>query len=386
MRIAALIVLCAGLVLAGCASPRTQPVVPMELSGTPAAPGVTAPLTPITPPLPTGPVSTIVLGSCLNEEFSRQQTALERMTARRADLAILMGDIVYGSSTPEDPWLSDLRSAYWQQARRREFTGLVSTTPTLAMWDDHDFGINDGGGPSFQFRDMALEMFRTFWRVAPGHPQWHQSGGVYGSYTMGPAGQRLQVILLDTRYNRSPLKPSDQRGAPGRERYIPDTTPGLTILGDAQWTWLEQQLRQPADLRLIVSSIQVVAEGHGWERWGNIPAERQRLYDLIRTTGAKGVVVLSGDRHHSAINRLPADAPGGVGYPLYDFTSSAINMPWSAGADEAGPLRITPVEGRENYGLVGIDWQAGQLTLSTYGTADELRFTQAIPFSEIGLR
>ena len=48
--------------------------------------------------------------------------------------------------------------------------------------------------------------------------------------------------------------------------------------------------------RLIASSIQVVAEDHGWEKWMNLPHERERLYRLIRETGAEGMVFLSGDR------------------------------------------------------------------------------------------
>src|ERR671935_24702 len=73
-----------------------------------------------------------------------------------------------------------------------------------------------------------------------------------GASLLGPEGKPLQVILLDTRYFRSPVKRS------GRT-VVPNTDPGATILGPAQWEWLERQLREPADLRLIGSSIQVVA-------------------------------------------------------------------------------------------------------------------------------
>ena len=69
-----------------------------------------------------------------------------------------------------------------------------------------------------------------------------------------------------------PLKPTDQPGAAGKERYVPDDDPGKTMLGEVQWAWLADRLREPAELRLIVSSIQVVAEAHGWERWGNLAA------------------------------------------------------------------------------------------------------------------
>ena len=101
------------------------------------------------------------------------------------------------------------------------------------------------------------------------------------------------------------------------------------MLGDAQWAWLAERLREPAALRLIVSSIQVLAEGHGWERWSNLPKERQRLFDLIRDTGARSVPVplrrpshrraLSRDERHALsahrahIERTEPDLPGQSG-------------------------------------------------------------------------
>ncbi len=58
-------------------------------------------------------------------------------------------------------------------------------------------------------------------------------------------GMRVQVILLDMRWFRSPLKITDQRGAPGKERYLPDPDPTKTMLGETQWAWLADELRKP---------------------------------------------------------------------------------------------------------------------------------------------
>jgi len=64
------------------------------------------------------------------------------------------------------------------------------------------------------------------------------------------------------------------------------------MLGEAQWRWLEEQLRVPAQVRIIGAGIQVVADEHGSETWGNFPRERQRLFRLIRKTKATGVVIM----------------------------------------------------------------------------------------------
>jgi alkaline phosphatase D len=110
---------------------------------------------------------------------------------------------------------------------------------------------------------------------------------------------------------------------------------------------------------LIVSSIQVVVEGHGWERWGNFPRERQRLFDLIASTGARGVVFLSGDRHIGALYRESQGTP----YPLTEITSSGINRQF-VNAREQGPNRLGELYPRVNFGTVEIDWPQGRVGLA----------------------
>jgi alkaline phosphatase D len=183
--------------------------------------------------------------------------------------------------------------------------------------------------------------------------------GLYHHLTLGPAGQRVQIMLLDTRWFRSPLRITDMRGAPGRERYLPDDDPAKSMLGEAQWAWLRACLQEPAELRLIVSSVQVVVEGHGWERWGNFPRERQRLFDLIASTKARGVVFLSGDRHIGALYRESQGTP----YPLTEITSSGINRQF-VNAREQGPNRLGELYPRVNFGTLDIDWQQGRVALA----------------------
>lgn len=137
------------------------------------------------------------------------------------------------------------------------------------------------------------------------------------------------------------------------------------MLGEDQWRWLERQLKVPAEVRLIGSGIQVIPDEHGSETWGNFPNERKRMFQLIRATKAKGVVFLSGDRHLAEIARLPADHPLGVGYPLFDITSSSLNVPSGnlnkAGvrfANEVNSYRVGLTYFDVNFGCVHIDWEA----------------------------
>lgn len=162
---------------------------------------------------------------------------------------------------------------------------------------------------------------------------------------------------------------------------MPSDDAAATMLGEAQWAWLAEELQKPADLRLLVSSIQVIADGHGWEAWRTLPHERDRLYRTILETGANGVVIISGDRHRAGVYRLEGAAP----YPLYELTASSLNLSFG-GQEEPGPNRLGPTFTDENYGLVEIDWRARELSLCIRDGEGGTALESQLSFDEIGLR
>ena len=360
----------AGLALTGC-SLGTRPPGQAGIPGAVAALGGAAP-PPADPPLPTGVVQRVAFGSCIDQ--TKPAPLLDAITARRPDLMIFGGDTVYASPVP---WSErTLRQAYATLAARDEFARLRAAVPALAIWDDHDYGSNDGGA-EFAHKEAAKAAFLDFWRLPADDPR-RQRPGLYHAVVLGPVGRRVQVILLDGRSFRSELKKTDQRNAPGKERYVPDEDRSKTMLGEAQWLWLEDQLRQPAEVRLLVSGVQVVAEGHGWESWGNLPRERERLSRLVERTAARGVVLLSGDRHLGAIYRQPRVN----GYPFYELTSSGITHAFS-GAREAGPNRLTDLVTVENFGSVDIDWAQGWLVLALHDYTGKTVRRQVVQLAEL---
>lgn len=301
----------------------------------------------------------VVFGSCAHQ--NGDQGFWTPMIAEKPDLALLIGDNVYADVYGPDA--DSLRTAYATLSGHAGFRALKQSARLLATWDDHDYGTNDGGG-DFAYKAESEALFESVFPAAPGSGR-DDRPGIYDAWATGPPGARLQVVLLDTRFFRSPLKPTDDWNGRGKERYMPDDTPTKTLLGAAQWAWLKARLEEPADVRLIVSSIQVVADGHGFERWGNLPRERDRVYDLIADTGAKGVVFLSGDRHRAALYRLDGRTP----YPLHEITSSSLNLP--RGGNEPGPHRLGDFYNEANYGLVAVDWQRRTLSLQIKDMAGE---------------
>jgi alkaline phosphatase D len=131
-------------------------------------------------------------------------------------------------------------------------------------------------------------------------------------------------------------------------------------------------------VRLIVSGIQVVAEGHGWERWGNLPLERERLYRLIASTRAEGVIFLSGERHIGALYRETSAVP----YPLYELTASGFTHAWRE-ASEAGPNRLGGLFTELHFGAVDLDWEAQTVRLAVKDVRATAQRSHLIRFNDL---
>jgi alkaline phosphatase D len=331
----------------------------LAFAATPASGQETASLpAPVDPQVALTPLTRIAFGSCA--EGGKEQPIWNAVLAARPELFVFLGDNVYGDTRD----MGVLRSKYAQLARQPGFVRLRETTPVVATWDDHDYGEDDAGA-DYPHKEASREIFLDFWQEPSGSPRWTRDG-VYASYVFGPPGQRVQLILLDLRYNRTPLVRQDLGGgryrpwAMARHRkglevpgpYARDTRHGATMLGERQWQWLAEQLEQPAEVRLIGSSLQVLADFPGWEAWSLFPRDQQRLIELIRSKQADGVIFLSGDTHYAELSTLDVNVP----YRLWDVTSSGLTEVWPAATPNAN--RASDVVREANFGLVEIDWQA----------------------------
>src|SRR3954462_2449672 len=227
------------------------------------------------------PVSHIAFGSCCRQD--KPAPIWESIAAQKPQRFLFIGDNIYGDSQD----MAVLRAKWKLLTDMPGYQKLQAACPILATWDDHDYGLDDGGR-DYPKRKESQQLFLDVFGEPADSPR-RKREGVYDATIVGPPGQRVQFILLDTRYHRSPLTKGKQEAEEGegiRGPYVPSSDPAATMLGDAQWKWLPPPLPQQAEVRILASSIQVIAEEHGSEKWGNFPQERQRLFRTIKDAKA----------------------------------------------------------------------------------------------------
>ncbi len=296
-------------------------------------------------------VSTIAFGSCA-EEYE-QQPILQMVADRNPDLFIYLGDNVYGDT--ED--MQVLENKYAELSQKEEFKNLALNSYILSTWDDHDYGENDAG-KYYPQKEASKEVFLDFFRE-PKSSERRMREGIYDARIFnGDDNKKVQIILLDTRTFRDDLIRND--GMSGcKNIYCPNPSPDSTLLGEAQWTWLESQLQEDADIRIIASSIQFSHQYNGRESWTTMPREQEKFIGLLQTHQVNAVFFISGDLHLGEISKMEVDGA----YPLYDITSSGITKN-RIGYDEQNSRRIGNLEEANNYGWIEIDWDANPIQVT----------------------
>jgi alkaline phosphatase D len=302
-------------------------------------------------------LAVIAFGSC--NKMDKPQTLWADILANSPNLWVWLGDIIYADTSD----MKALAAHYKSLKTTLGYKKLRSKAQIIGVYDDHDYGINDGC-KDYPFKKGAKKCLMDFLDVPMNSPL-RKREGAYQSYTFGPESQRIKIIVMDTRYFRDALEPDPTK----QKRYIPNTTGD--VLGETQWKWLEKELRNSqANLNILCSSVQIVADDHGHEKWGNFPNERKRLLHLIAQTKPKNLLILSGDRHMTEVSKIDLQ---GLPYPLYDFTSSGMTHIRS-GTSEPNKYRVGEMIVKKNFGILKIYWVNDKpvVTLQARGPKNEL--------------
>ncbi len=297
-------------------------------------------------------ISRIAFGSCGDQD--KPQPIWAPILADSPDLFIMLGDNVYADTNDT----AELQAAYDTLGRIAGFQALRANTPVIATWDDHDYGQNDIGR-DYISKEASRQIMLDFFGEPDNSVRRTRPDGIYTSYVYGEPGRQVQIILLDLRWNRGELmqirdpQQLAQREALQMGPYEANLGTEAALMGEAQWAWFEEQLQVAADLRIIGSSIQLLADFTGWETWANYPQERLRFTHLLQQYQREPVLIISGDVHWSEYSEIRS---AGTRWPLLELTSSGLTEEWKAISPNRH--RIGEAFAVANYGLIDIDWRS----------------------------
>lgn len=257
-----------------------------------------------------------------------------------ADAFVWTGDAVYTHNRS----LAGLQAAYEQQKANQQYTGAIARMPLVTgVWDDHDYGVNDGGVHVTQKRERQA-LYLDFLDEPRQSELWTQDG-LYRAVDIGEVPRAVKLLLLDTRSFRDDhIIPSigtlnfPFSAVLAALTRLFSGVVGLTayhtgdVLGEAQWAWLEEQLRDlDAQVHVIVSSVQVATTNPLVESWNHFPRAKERLFGLLQQYDPRGVVFVSGDVHHAELSEIAFERTDGKRGSWIEMTSSGLTHSCSEG-------------------------------------------------------
>ncbi len=309
----------------------------------------------------------MAIGSCsyINEPqydrpgrpYGGQYDIFKTIHNMKPDAMMWLGDNTY---LREVDWYSKtgIQKRYTHSRSIPEMQALLASTHNYAIWDDHDYGPNDSDR-SFLHKDKTRQAFTDFWA----NPTYGVPGTKEG-ITSQFLWNDVHFFLMDNRWYRTPndCQSCDEN----------------IYFSKAQVDWLiESLIHSKATFKVIATGGQVLSSAAVYENYVKLnKEERAYLIKRIAQEDIKNVIFLSGDRHHTELNKLV----NAKGHTMYDFTSS----PMTSGTGPRKESNLNRVDGtlvtERNFGTLDFSGprKQRQLTMTTWSKDGKKLWEQVI--------
>jgi hypothetical protein len=278
----------------------------------------------------TGP-STLRLAviSCMDDGHTSQFKIWDELSKQRPEYVLMIGDNVYADRSSSGDEIEVTPQTLWERyldtRQSLPFFFQQKLIPVHGLWDDHDYGINNGGA-AFAHKDAAKEVFETFFAQSLSTENFSKGYGVGGLLSLGD----FNLFFLDGRFFRS-------AEANGQH------------LGKEQYKWLIKSLKEEVQPSFLIKGDQFFGGYHRFESYeGNHPQEFNTFVSDLKALGTP-FTFLSGDRHLSEIMQFPRSL---FGLPTFEITSSPIHARTYGGEELRNPWRVVQDNRHVNFTMV----------------------------------
>ena len=278
----------------------------------------------------------ILIASCMSDTYNQIGDIIwPQAFSLGPDITFLIGDNLYADvysgvylgsliqTSPDHLWARHvdhaMNLAIYKQKR------LI---PTFTIWDDHDYGINDGGN-KYQYKKESLSIYQTFFPA--------KTNSIFETSKWGLSSTlKLQNTLfhfLDGRYYKGTPKEKNSH------QFHPN-----------QLTWLYQNIKT-SEQNWIISGTQFFGGYHPYESFEGHHPEQFKSFIKKLSSLNKQYQFLSGDRHLIEVMKIPQSK---LPKSSYEFTVSGVHSKMYPGSLKRSPnkYRINGFDGIANFGII----------------------------------
>lgn len=306
------------------------------------------------------------------EPYGGDSSIFITMAKEKSAFMIWLGDNWY-TRYPDysSEWGLNFRPSHERQAPVMQ--KFLKSMSHYAIWDDHDYGPNDAD-KSYVLKEASRKVFLKYW---PNPAYGMNNEGIYTMFTYND----VDFFLLDDRWFRSDDKMKDSIDG--------KINPDKKMFGDEQMEWLKNALlfsnSNPfTKFRVIVTGSQVLNTHTRFDALKSFRVEYEELMHFIDQNNIKGLLFLTGDRHHSEIIKQERRNA----YTLYDVTISPLtsHVAKTQGAEVQNADRVGKEIDAQNYGRFYFSGEGKQrkLTVDILGIKGDVLSTWSVLATDLG--
>jgi membrane-associated phospholipid phosphatase/phosphodiesterase/alkaline phosphatase D-like protein len=277
----------------------------------------------------------VALSSCAR--VGSNGRVFDAIAASEPLLYLAMGDIHYSNIGENSP--DAFRSAFDELLTEPGQAALYRQVPIAYVWDDHDYGPNDGDSTS-PSRPAARQVYRE---VVPHSGVEPGDAAINQAFTIG----RVRFVMTDNRSERT----------------------DDSMLGDEQRAWLIDELTESSRTHALVVWVNpvpwIVEARDGGDNWSGFAHERMVIADAIAQAEIDNLIMVSGDAHMVALDdgtNSDYSTAGGASFPV--FHAAALDRP---GSIKGGPYSDGAFDGAGQFGLLDIADAGDTISVTTTG-------------------
>ncbi len=295
----------------------------------------------------------IIFGSC--QRSGNDKDALYTNMGNSGALAFLqIGDFGYASNLSNSTSVTTQRNSYKERySASNFFSGLLKKIPFFHVWDDNDYGENDGDRETAG-KTNSLQVFKEYF---PTPDLVDGSNGIWHSFKIGNA----EFFMLDLRYQRDPNGTTD------------GTMLGNSIGSGNQRDWfLNAVNNSTAKWQFVISSVVINGTSSSTnDMWSDFdPNHTERDY-VVSNLQRENLIFLTGDRHGAGLddgtNSNFVEFSNGL---LAPANKSAPNGSWSEGT----------YSGDNAYGKVNVSGSNNDVVLTLYNSNNSNIMNLTVPY------